>query len=382
MPAPLVAIVAGEASGEMYGAQLVAALRREIPELKPFGIGGERMQAEGVELVAHIRELAVVGLSEVLAHLPRIYGIYRLMADEIRHRRPALFIPIDFPDFNLRLARRAKSLGIPVIYFIAPQVWAWRKGRLKTMRRVVDQVISIIPFEEAFFRAAGIPIQFVGHPLVETARTSVSREEFLARHGLTAWCSTLCLLPGSRVREVENHLPVMLEALARLAHKRPIQATIARAAAIERSLIERIVRAHPLVAGKVVILDNQTYAGLAHADAAIVASGTATVEAALLGTPMVVVYRVSRTSWWVGKVLVDTPFYSMVNLLAGRPMVRELIQNELTCANVAREVELLLSSPEKRTEMRAALAEVGKKLGEPGAIGRAARLIAERLAAV
>lgn len=379
MTAPAVAVVAGEASGEMYGAQLARALRQLVPEVTLFGIGGERMREAGVELVAHIQELAVVGITEVVAHLPRVYQIFRRMAREIARRRPALFIPIDFPDFNLRLARKSKSRGIPVIYFISPQIWAWRKGRLATMRRVVDHVISIFPFEEPFYRAAGIPVTYVGHPLVEIVHTSVSRGDFQVRNGLAADRKTICLLPGSRVREIENHLPVMLEAFTRVAASEPVQATIARAPTIERALIETFL-GHPVPGNtKITILDNDTYAGLAHADVAVVASGTATVEAVLLGTPMVVVYRVSRPTWWVGKLLVETPFYSMVNLIAGREVVPELIQDDFTVARVASEVRSLLANEEKRKEMCAGMAEVRQTLGAPGAIERAARLIAEQL---
>ena len=379
MSAPVVAMVAGEASGEMYGAQLAKALERLVPGLRLFGVGGERMRAAGVELVAHIQDLAVVGITEVIGHLPRIYKIFRRMATEIARRKPALFVPIDFPDFNLRLARRAKALGIPVTYFIAPQVWAWRKGRLSTMRRVVDHVVSIFPFEEAFFRAARIPVTYVGHPLVETVPARLPHDEFEARHGLQTGRPTVCLLPGSRLREIENHLPVMLAAAAQVAASRELQVTIARAPTIERAVIERILGERPAFAAQVEILDDETYAGLAHADAAIVASGTATVEGALLGTPMVVVYRVSQPTWWVGKLMVDTPFYSMVNLIAGCAVVPELIQDDFSPENVAREITSLLEDEQKRATIRTALREVRAKLGEPGAIDRAARLIAGRL---
>ena len=379
MSAPAVAVVAGEASGEMYGAQLARALRQLVPGLTLFGIGGERMREAGVELVGHIQELAVVGITEVVVHLPRVYRILRRMAGEIARRRPALFIPIDFPDFNLRLAGKSKSLGIPVIYFISPQIWAWRKGRLATMRRLVDHVISIFPFEEAFYRAAGISVTYVGHPLVETARTTVSRDCFQTRYGLAADRKTICLLPGSRVKEIENHLPRMLEAFARVAVSECAQATIARAPTIERALIENYLGHQAAGSCQIIILDNETYAGLAHADAAIVASGTATVEAALMGTPMVVVYRVSRPTWWVGKLLVHTPFYSMVNLIAGREIVPELIQDDFTVERVASEVQSLLRDGGRRNQMRAGLAEVKQKLGAPGAIERAAQLIAQKL---
>jgi len=366
-------IVAGEASGDRHGAALAAALPRAL-SVQWFGIGGDQMAAAGVELVSHARAVSVLGIVEVARHLLRIYGVYRRLLAEIDRRRPRFAVLIDFPDFNLRLARQLHRRGIPVIYFIAPQMWAWRPGRVKLLRRYIQKLICIFPFEEKFFRKAGVDVEYVGHPLVDLAKPTLTREEFHRRYQLRADQPTVCLLPGSRNQEVARHLALLLEAAARLRRERPVQFTLVRAATVDPALITGLLGRAPEV--PVTVIADSPYNALAAADLAVVSSGTATVEALLLETPMVVVYRVAAPSWWVGKLLVRTPHYSMVNLLAGERLVPELIQSDFTPARVAAEAARLLSDTAERGRIQTELRRVKATLGPPGAIERACRAVA------
>ena len=374
MPAAAAAlIVAGEASGDRHGAALAAALPGHLP-VEWFGVGGDQMAAAGVELVSHARAVNVLGIVEVALHLPRIYGVYRKLLAEVDRRRPRFAVLIDFPDFNLRLARQLHRRGIPVIYFIAPQMWAWRSGRAKLLRRYTRKLICIFPFEEDFFRRHGVNVEYVGHPLVDLVKPTLTREQFLERHALHREHSTVCLLPGSRNQEVARHLPLILEAAVRLGARRPVQFTLVRAGTVDAALVQRLLARRGQLS--VTLIEDNPYNALAAADAAVISSGTATVEALLVGTPMVVVYRVAAPSWWVGKLLVRTPHYSMVNLLAGEKLVPELIQSEFTSARVAEEVERLLSDPGARARIQTELGRVKACLGPPGAIERACRAVA------
>lgn len=366
-------MVAGEASGDRHGAALAAALPRHLP-VHWFGIGGDAMAAAGVELVEHARAVNVLGIVEVVRHLPRVYRVFRNLLEEVDRRRPQFAVLIDFPDFNLRLARRLHQRGIPVVYFIAPQVWAWRRGRIKLLRRYTRKLICIFPFEEEFFRRAGVEVEYVGHPLLDAARPALSRQEFLQRYGLQANRPTVCLLPGSRNQEVTRHLPLLLEAAARLAEQRSLQFTLVRANTVDPALPKSLLAQRREL--PVTLIDDSPYNALAWADAAVISSGTATVEALLLGTPMVVIYRVAAPSWWVGKLLVRTPHYSMVNLLAGRRLVPELIQSDFTPERVAAELERLLSDTSERARIQMELGRLKERLGPPGAIERASRAVA------
>ena len=366
-------MVAGEASGDRHGAALAAALPRHLP-VHWFGIGGDAMAAAGVELVEHARAVNVLGIVEVVRHLPRVYRVFRNLLEEVDRRRPQFAVLIDFPDFNLRLARRLHQRGIPVVYFIAPQVWAWRRGRIKLLRRYTRKLICIFPFEEEFFRRAGVEVEYVGHPLLDAARPALSRQEFLQRYGLQANRPTVCLLPGSRNQEVARHLPLLLEAAARLAEQRSLQFTLVRANTVDPALPKALLAQRREL--PVTLIDDSPYNALAWADAAVISSGTATVEALLLGTPMVVIYRVAAPSWWVGKLLVRTPHYSMVNLLAGRRLVPELIQSDFTPQRVAAELERLLSDTSERARIQMELGRLKERLGPPGAIERASRAVA------
>ena len=378
MSAPEILISAGEASSDMYAARLATALRARTGA-RLFGMGGKRMAEAGVELIADYHQVAVVGISEVLHKIPTVIGVQRKIASEAVRRRAALAILVDSPGTHLGVARRLKNNGIRVGYFIGPQVWAWRPGRVRVVKRLIERMVVIFPFEEEIYREAGVPVDFVGHPLVDVVRASMSRTEFAARHGLDARRPIVTLLPGSRRSEIERNYPLIMEACERLSREArsngAIQFVLAAAPALGSELFAPYAR--PGVS--VTRVEGATYDALSAADCAIVASGTATVEAALLGTPMVVVYRVSPTSAFVLKRMVRSPFIAMVNLIAGRRVVPELIQDQFTSAAVGEEVRKLLESPAARDEMKAGLAEVRTKLGPGGAIERAADIFAGML---
>ncbi|HEY2109085.1 MAG TPA: lipid-A-disaccharide synthase [Candidatus Acidoferrales bacterium] len=378
MSAPEILISAGEASSDMYAARLATALRSRT-DARLFGMGGKQMAEAGVELIADYHQVAVVGISEVLHKIPTVVGVQRKIAAEAVRRRALLAILVDSPGTHLGVARRLKNNGIRVGYFIGPQVWAWRPGRVRVVKRLVERMVVIFPFEEEIYREAGVPVNFVGHPLVDVVRASMSRTEFAARHGLDAGRPIVTLLPGSRRSEIERHYPLIMDACKRLSrepqNRSAIQFVLAAAPALGRELFAPYEQ--PGVS--VTRVESATYEALAAADCAIVASGTATVEAALLGTPMVVVYRVSPTSAFVLKRMVRSPFIAMVNLIAGRRVVPELIQDQFTSEAVEQEVRKLLESPAARDEMKTGLAEVRTKLGPGGAIERAADIFAGML---
>jgi lipid-A-disaccharide synthase len=343
------------------------------------------MQKAGVRPVVDAHSLAVVGLVEVLAHIPRIYGEYRKLLNAARSERPELAILIDSPDFNLRVARRLKKLGIPVFYLVAPQVWAWRKGRLPSMRRTIDRLLCIFPFEPAFFARHGIDAVYIGHPLTRLVKPSASRAELRRRFGIPDGAPLVALLPGSRTGEAARHLPILLETVERvrsLAKSTPrfILAVPPGTISQESDFRERISSA------SIQLLEAKTWDVLVCADVALAASGTVTIEACLLGTPMITFYRVNKLSWWMGKALVRVPFYSMVNLVAGRKIVPEFIQDRMTPDNLAREALALLENEAAREGMRRDLAEVAEKLSGPHAgleddpLEVAAALIENRLA--
>jgi len=366
-------IVAGEASGDQHAAALAAELHRRAG-VAWFGVGGDQMAAAGVELITHARELSVLGIFELLEHLPRLYRFEQRLRGEILRRRPKFAVLVDLPGTNLRLAAFLHRHGIPVVYFIAPQLWAWRPWRVRFLRRYVRKLLCIFPFEEEWFRSRGVEVEHVGHPLVDSVRATMSREEFLRSHGLASDRPLVCLLPGSRHQEIERHLPAMLEAAAAIAARNQVQFILVEAPTLDAERVRRLLPA----AGQLplTVLRESPYNALAAADLAVVSSGTATVEGLLLGTAMVVVYRVAAPSWWAGKLLVRTPHYSMVNLIAGRRLVPELIQSELTAGRLTAEMERLLGDKEARQRIQTDLKGLGQRLGPPGAIPRAARAVA------
>jgi lipid-A-disaccharide synthase len=370
-----VMVSCGEPSGDLYAGALARALREIEPATEVFGLGGEHLAGAGARLSGDYRGISVTGLVEVVRLLPRTYALYRRLVQAAREARPDVFVAIDFPDFNFRLAAAMRRLGIPVVYYIGPQLWAWRPGRLRIMKRLAHQVLVIFPFEVAIYEQAGVPVQFVGHPLVELTPRLGPPAEVRSSLGLAAGDPTVALLPGSRPNEVRLLLPVLLEAAARLAVSRPdLQFVLARAPGLDDALFEPVARAQ--AAGlRLVAVASQTDAVLAASDVVVTASGTATVQTAIHGKPMVIVYRLSPLTYALGIRFVKVDTYGMVNLVAGRRIVPELIQDACTPEAVAAETGRLLGDGAARAAVVAGLEEVQARLGGPGASRRAAEAV-------
>jgi lipid-A-disaccharide synthase len=366
-------VSAGEASSDRYAAMLVEELRRLWPDARFFGCAGPRMRAAGVEPVIEAESLAVVGLVEVIAHLPRIWREYRKLVCAAQKTRPQVAILTDSPDFHLRVARRLKKLGVPVVYLVAPQVWAWRKGRIPLMRRTISRLLCIFPFEEAFFRKNGIEAEYIGHPLAGQVRPKLEKSEFFRKHRLAPNRQLVTVLPGSRKGEAARHLPALVEAVERIYRQQAthflLPASETTGAAFFRERIERV---------PIQVIEGETWEAIAHADLALAASGTVTIEAALAGTPMITFYKVNALSWLLGRLLVRVPFYSMVNLVAERAIVPELMQNRMTGKELAANALWLLQDDAARSRMRQDLAEVaGRLAGDGRAMAKAATLVEE-----
>jgi lipid-A-disaccharide synthase len=374
MPPIPILISAGEASGDMYAARLAMALKQRA-DMELFGMGGAQMRAAGVEIVTDYSEVSVVGITEILSHLPSLVRAMRRLVSAAKQRKPRFAILTDFPGFHLRLARKLLPLGVQNIYYICPQFWAWRPWRVNLVRRRFVKALCIFPFEEAFFSRAGVSTEFIGHPLVGAVHATKDRAAFCKQHGLDAALPVVAVLPGSRSAELTRHMPIIREACRLIAHEAQVQFVIAAAhareiAALSEGWTEGIVLR---------VAAGETYNALAVADAAIVSSGTATVEAALLDAPMVVVYRVSALTALFAKALVRTKFFSMVNLIAERRVVTELIQGDFTPQRLASEILRLLRDPATGEELRRGLADVRQRLGPAGAVDRAAEAIATLL---
>lgn len=397
-------ISCGEASGDLYAGALAAELRRRAPDADIFGVGGQHLRNAGAELVEDFNGLTVTGLTEALRVLPRSYAVFRRLVGIARERRPQVFVAIDFPDFNFRLMAALRRLGIPIVYYVSPQLWAWRSGRMETMKRLVDRVLVIFPFEEALYQRAGIPVQFVGHPLVDLARASEPRSAFLRDRGLIPDAPTVALLPGSRPNELRRIAPPIVAALPRIRARVPdVQFVVACAPNLPDALFAPFLtvggpaKAGPYGSGvrpdengvagaggvvgagfsRPVLVHDRTDDALAASDVVITASGTATVQAALHERPMVVVYRLSPLTYLLGKPFVKVDTYAMTNLVAGRRVVPELIQADFTPDRVAEETAAFLTDRERHARTREALRRVREKLGSPGASGRAAEAVLE-----
>lgn len=367
---PLVLLSCGEPSGDVYAGELLDRLRALRPDVQCFGLGGDHVAAAGGQLLAHVRDVAVVGLVEVLRHLSELRAVFDRILAEVDRRSPDVAVLVDYPDFNLRLARELHKRRIPVVYYVSPQVWAWRRGRIRQIRRHVARMLVLFPFEEDVYRRAGVPVTFVGHPLVERVQPVVDRAGFLTEIGLDPSRPVLALLPGSRPGEVAHNLPPLRGAVELLRARRPeVQCVIAAAPTLPESDFGAGV---PLVFG-------QAHALLSSATVGVVASGTATVEAALLDLPMVVVYRLAPLTFALGRPFVRLRRFAMVNLIAGRDVVPELIQRRFTPERVAAEALGLLDDLSRREAMRRDLAEVRSRLGGPGASMRAAQAVAAML---
>jgi lipid-A-disaccharide synthase len=365
-------IVAGEASGDLHGASLVHEMKALDPSLTFRGVGGRRLEAEGVRLVARSSDMAVVGLTEVFSKLRHILGVFFRLRRMLREKRPQLLILIDYPDFNLPLASAAKRAGVRVFYYISPQVWAWRKKRILRIRRVVDRMAVILPFEKAVYAEMGVEVDFVGHPLLDSVKRTRTREEAVAAFGLRDTWPTVALLPGSREKEVTSLLPEMLGAAAILARDfEGAQFVLPLADTVDPGLVEAIIGRHPVT---VTVLPGQMYDAVGISDAAMVASGTATLETALLETPMVIAYKASPLTAAIGKRVVRVDHMGLANIIAGKTVVPELFQDDATAEKLAAEVKAILSDRGRYDAIRRDLAGVREKLGEPGASRRAAQI--------
>jgi lipid-A-disaccharide synthase len=393
---PKILISAGEASGEMYASRLVPALQRLLPGASFFGCAGPKMRAAGVRPVVDAEALSVVGLVEVVTHIPRIYGEFRKLVKAAEQERPDLAILTDSPDFHFRLAAKLQRLGVPVVYYVAPQVWAWRQGRTRVMKEIIDLLVCIFPFEKAFFQERGIRTLYAGHPLTRMFRPARSREEFRLRHGIPQNATLIGLLPGSRAGEWRRHLPLLLDTVETLRRGRSEGAGSGREplhfalgvpeggmpwppsgpSADGDALAEKTKKR--IAAASIQEVVGETWDLLAHADLLLAASGTVTMEAALAGTPMVTFYRVSPLSWKLGRRLVKVPHLTMVNLVAGERVVPEYMQDEATGASLAVAVERLLQDPDAMRQMRRDLARVRELLSsDQDPIEAAAAAIAE-----
>jgi len=378
-PEPSILLSAGEASGDLHGATLCRALRELHPGVRLIGMGGPRMAAAGMELVADVSGHAVVGTSEALGRIPRLYRAYRLLKARLIEERPRALVVIDFPEFNLRLARIARRAGVPVVYFIPPQLWAWRRGRIRQMARRVRRVLAVLPFEEQLYQDAGVPVDFVGHPLLDVLPLDLDRAEARRRLDVDPGESLIGLLPGSRREEVERLLPPMLVAAKRLS-----AAGVARrfalglAPTVDAAAVRRLVKAAVDEGGpRVDVVEQRTYEVMAASDVVLISSGTATLEAALLGAPMVVCYRVSRVTEAVVRLLVKVRWCSLPNLIANREVVPEVLQDELTGQRLTAEALRLIEDPAAAGAQRAAFEQVRAQLGAPGVARRAAQAVIE-----
>jgi lipid-A-disaccharide synthase len=371
-------ISAGEASGEMYGAQLIEALQgaarggtaelrsagqtgaavsTQTSRLEFFGVGGDRMRAAGCDTIVDAKDLSVVGITEILSHLPKIYGLYQHLIKEADRRKPDLAIVIDSPAFNWRVARQMKKRGIPVVYYVAPQFWAWRQGRVRLLRKYIDKALVIFPFEEKFYRDRGVDATFVGHPLAELPQPAIDRSEYAAQFDLDLAKQWITLMPGSRVKEVRMNLPTILEAAAQLGTDHEFLLPVAPT--LDRAFLQN------LIAGRRITLVPESLPALWHSRGAIVASGTATVEAAMMRTPFVMVYRVSPLTYLLGKPRVKVPRFAMVNLIAGDEVVPELVQHDFTAQNVVSRLQEILPEGPARNRMLEGLTRVKELLRPP-----------------
>lgn len=370
-----VLIVAGEASGDLHGSLLVKALK-EYGDLKFSGIGGDEMQGAGVNLIAHVSHLAVVGLTEVFSRLPVILQVRRKLIRFLKEEKPPLVILIDYPEFNIPLAKIAKSLNTKVFYYISPQVWAWRTYRIKKIKKYVDKMAVIFPFEEEFYARYGVEATFVGHPLLDIVKTPSNPKEIIKRHGLQENRKTIALLPGSRESEIKRILPVMMDAARILKSKtNSLQLLLSPASTLPLNIFAEMISS----SGVKIEIVKDTYDAIGISDVVIVASGTATLETALMEKPMVIVYKVSPLTYLVGRLLVNVDHIGIVNIIAGKTVVPELIQNRAKAENIARETMNILMDTEYRGWIIKELSKIKEKLGRPGAAARAASLIHEML---
>jgi lipid-A-disaccharide synthase len=367
-----VMIIAGEASGDLHGSGVVRELKRRHPKLEIFGVGGDRMKAAGMQLIYHINELSFMGFAEVLRHLPIIRSVKRALEMVLKFRRPDVLLLIDYPGFNLPFAATAKRNGVKVVYYISPQVWAWHRSRIKRMRGVVDKMLVIFPFEADLYRKEGVDAEFVGHPLLEVLRSNLDRKGFFKRYDLDPNRKLLGLFPGSRLQEVENIFPEMLKGARMIAREQEMQIAVAVAPTLDEKHFQPFYNLEGIH-----LIKGATYEAMDHSDFALVTSGTATLETALFTTPMVVVYKTSWLTYLIGRAMVRIKNIGLVNIVAGKRIVPELIQHRATGANLAREALKILRNESVLITMREELSKVRERLGEIGASQRVAERIVQ-----
>jgi lipid-A-disaccharide synthase len=363
-------LITGENSGEKCGASLVREFKKINPQAKFFGVGGSQMKDEGVELLHSIQDLSVVGIFEILSHLPRLKRILSHIKREIGDRKPAAAVLIDSPDFNLRLAKSIKKLGIPVLYYISPTVWAWRKGRLKTIKKYVDKMLLIFPFEEAIYMNHGIPATYIGHPLLERMNLSLSREDFYQKYNLSPDKKTICLLPGSRRSEINYHMPILLPAIKNIEEMEGTQHLLPLAENLEVKDLSPLL---PDKNERIQIITEDRLEGMAYSDLVLSSCGTANLEAALLGIPFLAFYRISPLTYYIGRPFVRTKTYSIVNIMAGTNIVPELIQKEFTPDNLVTEAQKILHSEDLQARMKEKFCDIRQSLGDRKASVHAAQ---------
>jgi len=372
---PRFLLVAGESSGDMYGADVALALMGRFPGCEVFGLGGQKMRRAGVDLEGDIEHTAAMGPLAAFSQLGGLYRVFRRLADRIETTPPDAAILIDFPDFNLRLARRIKAANIPIIYYISPQVWAWRAGRVKQIRELVTKMLVIFPFEERIYKEAGVDVEFVGHPLIETVRATKTKEEFCHAYGLDPKKATIAILPGSRKKEIRHILPTLCEVVDRIRAAKPgTQFVLPAAPNLDRTLIDNIVGSR-----RIRILQGDTYNALRYSRAAIVASGTATLEAALLGTPEVIVYRISPIeAWFLGHFFLKVRLFGIVNIILGEEVVPELFQDRFTAELVSEAAIRLLDDVWLQSKIRGNYETLRRQLRG----GKVAERVADAVAGV
>ena len=364
-------IIAGEPSGDRHGADLVAALKELNPDASFYGIGGEEMAREGVELLYHLEQMAFLGFAEIIKHLPFIFKVLGNLKRWMADNKPAAVILIDYPGFNLRLARIAARIDVPVVYYICPQLWAWGRNRVEKMRRFVDLLLVIFKFEEDFYREYNIPSKFVGHPLIDEIKISVSSADFRKKHNLHPQNPIIALLPGSRLNEVKKLLPIMLEAAVEFEQSGAAEIVVGKSSSVPLAVYEHIINNR----SGLHIVERDTHHLMKHAHVAIVASGTATLETGYLGTPMIVLYTVSPITYRIGKMLVKIKNIALANIVSGKQVVPELIQKDVTVRNIIRELDKYFRDASYYEEVQTSLKMIPEKLGPPGAAKRAAREI-------
>ena len=363
-------IVTGENSGEKYGAGLVNQYKKISPSSSFFGIGGNAMEKQGVHLLYKIEDLSLVGFFEILSHLPRIQKISKRIKSEVKQRKSVAAVFIDSPDFNLRLAKSLKKMSTPILYYVSPTVWAWREKRLKLIRKTVDKMLLIFPFEEEIYRRHSIPATYVGHPLKESIKITLSKNIFFKKYDLDPEKVVIAILPGSRKSEIQFHMPILIPALQRIKRELDVQFVLPLAENIRPELIERHM-AHPFPQLK--IINTNKYEALAYSHLAIASCGTVNLETALLGTPLISFYRISPLTYFFGIRLVKVKDYSIVNILAGKKIIPELIQRQFTSNNIYEETKKILSSPKIQEEMKAEFKKINDLLGEKSASKNAAQ---------